>query len=354
VRTPLACLGGALLVMMLTGGRLGAQVQVTAPGGALTGIVRDSTTGQAVGYALVVVVGTEQRVFASESGRFVLSGLASGRLVVRITQIGYRAVTLALAVNASDAPPGGAPGLEVRLARPPVVLPEVVVHGDVCSGTEALAGTAEGGTVIDEALKNAERLLVLEKNYPFQAHFETVTRELDSAEKEASRRTDTIRVDTRVLLGYRRGRVLEGRQGPREVANYFSTSDLAREEFQKWHCFWYAGRDTTNEGLAAHRIDFAPMAGVRSPDWAGSLLIDSATMLLVRSEARLVNLQTRQTSFTSAQCLVLYREIVPTLMLESEADCRTSRSSVRQPYSLLRWKLVLFGFVKKSPVQPPP
>ena len=333
---------------------LRAQLPVRAPGGTLTGTVRDSATGKAVGYALVIVVGGEQRVFASESGRFVLTGLASGRLVLRIQQIGYRAATIPLAVNAAPGISSGAPGLEVTLVRQPVVLPEVVVQGDVCSGTEALASTAEGGTVIDEAVKNAERILVLEKSYPFRAVFEQTAFQLDSAEKQVSYRTDTIRYDTRGLVGYRRGRVLEGRRGPREVANYFTTSDLARVEFQKWHCFWYAGRDTTNDGLPAHRIDFAPVAGVRSPDWAGSLLIDSTTTALVRSEARLVNLRSRETGFTSARCTVLYREIVPTLMVESLAGCLTSRSTARLPYTQARWVLIRFGFIGKSPVPPSP
>jgi hypothetical protein len=333
---------------------LRAQIPVSAPGGTLSGMVRDSTTGNAVGYALVIVVGGEQRAFASESGRFVLTGLASGRLVLRIQQIGYRAKTIPLAVNAAPGAPGGAPRLEVTLVRQPVVLPEVVVQGDVCSGTEALASTAERGTVIDEAVKNAERILVLEKSYPFRAVFEQTAFQLDSAEKQVSSRTDTIRYDTRGLVGYRRGRVLEGRRGPREVANYFTTSDLAREEFQKWHCFWYAGPDTTNDGLQAHRIDFAPVAGLRSPDWAGSLLIDSTTMALVRSEARLVNLRSRETAFTSARCTVLYQEIVPTLMVESLAGCVTSRASVRLPYTQARWVLIRFGFIGKSPVPPSP
>lgn len=238
--------------------------------------------------------------------------------------------------------------------RPPVVLPEVVVRGDVCSGTEALAGTAEGGTVIDEAIKNAERILVLEKSYPFRAVFEQTAVQFDSGQLQAGNQVDTIRYDTRVLAGYRRGRVLEGRRGPREVANYFTTSDLARQEFQKWHCFWYAGRDITSEGRPAHRINFAPVAGVRSADWAGSLLVDSATMTLLRSEARLVNLRSRETAFRSASCTVLYQEIVPTLMVESLAGCLTSRGSGRYPYSQTRWVLIRFGFIGKSPVPPAP
>lgn len=347
MRTPLLL---AFLLIVPTGAR--AQTAVQAPGGTLTGAVTDSATGRPVGYALVVVVGAEQQVFASASGRFVLSGIGSGRLTLRVQQIGYRAVTLALSVNTS---PGasGMPGLQVTLARRPVLLPEIVVHGDVCSGTEALGSSPEAAGVIDEALKNAERILALEKSYPFRGGFEHIAVQLDSAREHITRRIDTIPFDTRTLSGYRRGKVLEGGRGPFEVANYFTTSDLARSEFQKWHCFWYAGRDSTTEG-PAHRIDFAPLEKTRSPDWAGSLLIDSASMRLVRSEARLVNLRSRETLFRSARCYVTYRQIVPTLVLESHADCETSRTSAKLPYSVARWDLIKFEFVGRSPVTPGP
>src|SRR4029079_17700308 len=72
-----------------------------------------------------------------------------------------------------------------------------------------------------------------------------------------------------------------------QEAVYFTVVDLARKEFQKAHCLWYAGTDSTAEGWV-HRIDFEPEPGVRSVDWEGRLLFDRETFQLVRSEAWLV------------------------------------------------------------------
>ena len=341
-----------VLAALATAGGLPAQTMVHAPGGTLNGVVRDSATGLPIGYALVQVVGNEQRVFASESGRFTLMALGSGGLILRVQQIGFRAVTLALTLDRSTESGGGAPGLEVRLARRPMVLPEIVVHGDVCAGTEALGTSAVEESILDEAFKNAERILAMEKSYPFRGTFEETLLLLDNAHRETSRHVNTIRFDTRDLAGYRRGRVLLGRRDRGQVANYFVASDLARTEFRKSHCFWYAGPDSSVDGFPGHRIEFAPLARIKTTDWAGSFVIDSATMILIRSEAHLVNLKQKETMFTAAQCVVLYREIVPTLALEAQADCTTSGSSAAAPNTLARWKLVNFTFVGRSPVKP--
>lgn len=343
----------AILTLMLglaVAGPARAQTLVYAPGGTLNGMVRDSATGLPVGYALVMVVGQEQRVFASESGRFILTGLGSGGLTLRVQQIGFRAVTLTLKVDPSPESGGGAPGLEVRLSRRPVILPEIVVHGDVCTGTEALGSSAVEESIIDEALKNAERVQTLEKSYPYRFSF-AITKALLSSGRQVLRRwTDTVRYDTRTLVGYRRGKVLEGSRGPGQVANYFSTADLARTEFRKSHCFWYAGRDTAQGGAPGHRIEFAPIREIRDADWAGSVVIDSATMMVARSEARLVNLVGKKTTFTSASCIVTYRQIVPTLVLESQVDCASTRSAGPAQITLEHWVMISFRFIDKSPV----
>jgi hypothetical protein len=341
-----------LLLAIATGTPLEAQTPARAPGGTLNGVVRDSATGRPIGYALVLVVGKEQRVFASESGRFTLTGLGTGAQAIRVQQIGYRALTLVLKVDTSPESAMGAPGLEVTLSRRPMVLPEIVVHGDVCTGTESMETNLVEESILDEAFKNAERILAMEKSYPFRGAFQQTMVLLDANLRETTRWIDTIRYDTRQLAGYHRGGVLGGRRGRGQVANYFMASDLAREEFRKSHCFWYAGRDNTMEDFPGHRIAFAPLAKTKSTDWAGWFVIDTATMTLFRSEAHLVNLKSRETTFTGANCVVLYREIVATLVLEMQADCRTTRSTAEAPNTVERWRLIDFRFVDKSPVKP--
>ena len=340
-----------ILASLGCSGILRAQTMtMQAPGGTLTGVVRDRETGRPVGYALVLVTGTDQRVFASESGRFVLSGLASGRLTIRIQQIGYAAVTLPLQIDAgSPAGPGGR-GIEVALTRRALMLPEIVVQGDVCSGVEAAETSPGAGSILDEAFTNAERVLTLEKSYPYRFSYAVTKMLMGTGRQVLQRWTDTIHYDTRGLTGYRRGKVLGGSRGPRQVANYFSTSDLARDQFRTSHCFWYAGPDTAG-GLPAHRIEFAPIKGVKTADWAGSVIIDSATMMVARSEARLVNLRDKETTFTSASCIVTYQQIVPTLVLESQVDCASTRSAGGARLTAERWLMLSFRFIGKSPVR---
>lgn len=341
ITTPAALLAPLLLVAGGSVARAGAQA------GVLTGTVRDSASGAPVGYALVIVVGREQQVFAGESGRFTLTGLGRGEVTIRVQQIGYRPVriTLPLARERTTL-------LTVDLARQAVVLPEVVVHGSICTGVEELGTDAEGGSILDEAFKNAERLLAMERSYPFRVAFQRATTILDSTRQRVGGWIDTVHYDSRSLTGYRRGRVLplNPPRGRIENARYFTTSDLAREEFRKSHCFWYAGPDTTVEGFPGYRIEFAPRDNIRSVDWAGSFLIDSLTMRLLRSEARMVNLPPRGTTFTSATCTVFYNPIAPTLVQEFQAACVHAHRTRPPRIVVERWLLVRSAFLGRTPV----
>lgn len=324
-------------------------VAVRAPGGVLTGTVQDSAAGVPVGYALVVLVESNQRVFAGESGRFTLTGLNSGKATLRVQQIGYRAVSLALHLDATPGAPLGSPGLVIRLSRQAFVLPEIVVQGDVCSGAEALS-TGESGTILDEAFKNAERLLSVQQSYPYRGAFQRVTMILNASYERTGGWVDTVRYDSRTIIGYHRGKVLEAgaRRGGREYANYFTTADIAREDFRKSHCFWYAGRDSL-DGFSAYRVEFAPTQETKTADWAGSLLIDSTTMRLLRSEAHLVNLPKRGTTFGSALCTVLYQETVPTLVQEFQARCVIAQLAKPPSYVVERWLLIDHAFIGRRP-----
>lgn len=330
-----------------------AQTVVHAPGGTLTGTVVDSATGRPVGYALVLVPGSPQRVFASESGRFTLTGIGAGKIVLRVQQIGYRGTSLSLTVDSDASADAG--GLRILLARQPVVLPQIVVQGDVCSGAEALGQSVEQGTILDEAFRNTERLLTLEESYPFRVVFEVESYVMGANQEVAQRRTDTVRYnDSRAHAPYRQGKVLEGSRGPGQSANYITASDLSREYFQRTHCFWFAGRDTSASGAPGLRIEFAPLGRVKSADWAGSLLIDSTSMILMQSEAHLVNLDPKRTDFRSVGCQVSYRQMVPTLVLEERATCTLDQVGKKPSRIMEQSYLIRFAFLGKRPDAPSP
>ena len=343
------CLPLLALAVWYTGIRpVAAQTPVAAPGGTLRGTVVDSATGQPVGYALVIWVERDNRVFATESGRFSLAGLGAGVATLRIQQIGYRAI--ARRFNVETRPTAsGPPALVIPLSRQAVVLPEVVVRGSVCARDGD--AQAEDGSILDEAFKNAERIGTLEKRFPFLLKYQRVVTLFDSNSHRLGGSVDTVLKDSRTFTPYRKGRLLSDAGGRRERVSAFSISDVAGEEFRKHHCFWYAGKDSV-DGFPGYRIEFSPTPETRTIDWAGSILVDSASMRLLLAEARLVNIPGTGTNFRSATCTFLYALIVPSLPQEFQARCVSVQKGTPPHVRVERWLLVERSFVKGPPVLP--
>ena len=330
-----------------------AQTAARAPSGTLRGMVQDSATGGPVGYALVILLGKDQQAFTSGSGRFTLTNLSGGRARLRVQQIGYRAQTLPLEVDTRPGAGDGSSGLVIRLARQAVILPEISVEAKSCQDMRDVGSTApEGGTLLSEAFQNAERILALERKYPFVLEFQRVVTRLDSAYTRIDGRVDTLAKDSRTYVPYRAGKVLE-RGLRREHVAAFTSSDIAREEFQRAHCFWYAGRDSV-EGFPGYRIDFVPKPEIKTPDWAGSMLVDSASMGLLRTETRLVNLPPTGTDFLTATCTIFYQPIVPSLPQEFQVRCVSSQRGGPPLFRVERWLLINRRFTGKTPVEPEP
>lgn len=138
----------------------------------------------------------------------------------------------------------------IPLTRQAAVLPEVVVQGNLCAGVADREIEAEDGWLLAEAFKNAERVLTLEKKFSFVLKYQRVVTMFDS--------------------------------------NYFGLGgSVGGNESRKNHSFWYAGRDSV-EGFPSYRIDFAPTPDPRTIDWAGSILVDSASMRLLLADRHCV------------------------------------------------------------------
>jgi hypothetical protein len=339
-----------LLVLLALPAAVRAQTAVHAPGGTLQGVVLDAATGQPVRQALVVLAEGDQRVFTSERGRFTLAGVAPGAARLSIQQIGYRAQAIPLRVDTRPRNTAGAAELVVRLERQALVLPEVSVEARSCLGLGEVGATVpEGGTILDETFKNAERILTIERKYPFVLRYQRFVTRFDSSYRRIDGQVDTLEKDSRKYLPYRAGNLVERWVGRERVAA-FTSSDIASEEFQRTHCFWYAGRDSA-EGMPGYRVDFAPRPGVKSMDWAGSLIVDSASMILMLARTRLVNIPDKGTGFLSATCAMYYQPIFPSLPQEYQVRCV---SSWKRPRHFKEERLLLLDrrFLKKPPLQP--
>jgi hypothetical protein len=231
----------------------------------------------------------------------------------------------------------------------------VVTQSDECPVGADQDSNGEIGTILDEAFRNAERMLAVQRAYPYRSRFAHVNAVLDEKRVVQRKLVDTIEYKSQENTGYERGRVLVmrqsvdfGRAGLREHANYFQASDLARPEFRKNHCFRYVGPDSVR-GFAAYRIEFRPVGAIRTPDWAGILQIDSASMHLLRSEAWLVNLPRTGSIFEAARCSALYTQLVPTLVLEFQVHCVAAQNVRPAAFTDDRWTLLDRAFVGKRP-----
>ncbi len=98
----------------------------------LTGVVRDSATGEVLPNARVGVQSSPRVVITNADGRFTLLGVPAAPQQLRVQYIGYRTVTLPVRADSALRP------LEVRLAKAVVRL----------SGVRATAATEENPTVV--------------------------------------------------------------------------------------------------------------------------------------------------------------------------------------------------------------
>ena len=121
-RTPRAVVG-ALLLLSLAAASATAQSE---PTGEVHGIVRGThdASGAPLPYAMVELVagGGGRTVLADSTGRYVLRGVPAGMRRVRAQHIGHAPGEVEVLV-----PAGGAVGVDLALARQPVVLPAVAV-----------------------------------------------------------------------------------------------------------------------------------------------------------------------------------------------------------------------------------
>ena len=341
----------------------GAQTRVVIPGGTLRGAITNDVGQAGLSYALVTVLGADRRAFANEQGRFLITGLKPGADRVRVQQIGYAPVEIDVVLVG----PGSEPAASDQLVIPPgakiQVLPDLIVTADAGLrrylqplGCVAPTGAITDGTaqlVVDQAVTNADRILAVEQGYPFIVTFEHVREAYDSAERLRARWIDTIAINPAKRGGYRRGQVLaQARLWAPLDAVYFTMGDVARKEFQRAHCAWYMGTDSTDAGRT-HRIDFEPAPGVKTADWAGSLQFDRETFQLVRSDARLVQVDPDDDRLQSALCAVRYGGEIPTIVHEQLALCLTSTGRSATATSRDIYRVIATRWLGIRPGDPP-
>lgn len=116
----------------------------------LTGVVRDSATGEVLPNARVGVLSSPRVVITNADGRFTLLGVPASAQQLRVQYIGYRTVTLPVRADSTPAP------LEIRLAKTVVRLSAVQARSPTEETPTTVAiGREAGVQAISTALVEA-------------------------------------------------------------------------------------------------------------------------------------------------------------------------------------------------------
>lgn len=127
--------------------------------GTITGRVVVSVTQQPLEAAQVQVVGTQIGGLTAATGRFILQGVPAGTHQVRVTRLGYRAVTTQVVVQ-----DGQTTEANFQLAEEVLVLDEIVVTGTAGGTRKRAIGNAVESLSADKLtavapVKNVDQLL---------------------------------------------------------------------------------------------------------------------------------------------------------------------------------------------------
>jgi TonB-linked SusC/RagA family outer membrane protein len=141
------CCRSTLLLVALVAFVRGAFAQDPASG-TIEGRVTEAGTGNPVGDAAVAVVGTNRGAFTGPTGEFRLSNLRPGALTIRVSRLGYGAVTRNVTLAA-----GATERVDVELSPAAVVIDEVVV-----TATGESQRRRESGNVVNTVTPTAANL----------------------------------------------------------------------------------------------------------------------------------------------------------------------------------------------------
>ena len=241
--------------------------------------------------AEVIDLASGQHRFTGVQGETQLEWPSSGQLRLRVRQIGFQFVERAFTRAADATAP--VDSVTVALDRVAYTLPEVVTtDAGRCATDAEPAAKLLSVSVLEQLRASAERYEAFRRAYPFRVEQErrTLQLEVDGKPHKALSRREHAYSD-RWGDVYRPGRLIERSFIGFSIPILF-LSTLADPVFWEHHCFVARGIETLN-GARVVRLEFSPASNVKSADWEGAALVDSATSLLRRVEFRLTKLDER-------------------------------------------------------------
>jgi hypothetical protein len=205
-----------------------------------------------------------------------------GRVVVR--QLGYRFVERTIGRPATS------DTLTIALARVAVVLEASTTRAaSSCAATVDSATSALSLFALEQLRFAADQYERFRQTYPHDVRIVRRTVDVDVLRARGKIREENFTIDARDWgERYEPGGIVRRRGGRFSAAIPFVTM-LADSLFWERHCLIAQGVQSQDSHRVV-RLDFAPSPQVREPDWAGSVLLDSATSELRRIEFHLAGL----------------------------------------------------------------
>jgi hypothetical protein len=258
----------ALLALIASLVGQGMFAQSTA---SLVVITTEATTGASLPFADVSIASLRKERLADRDGVARFTGLATGRVEVRVRRVGFIPLRQSITLSGTDT-------LRAALQRLSFTLPPVVTKDAVCPGRPV--GDTATLAIIEQMRINADRARMMSEQFAFSSQVERVL----SYQGMAGRGIDTLTVSGEIRWRYAPGKLVvrapDSRDPSAEQLLIPQLVHFASDEFLAHHCFRYVGPKEL-DGVQRARIDYEPIRTLKDPDVAGSLFLDTLTHRLV-------------------------------------------------------------------------
>jgi hypothetical protein len=312
--------------------------------GIFAGALINARDGQPIPFGTIVLVNTKQESFADARGNFRLRSLHPGVYTVRARQIGFSPKDTTITI----APGSLVTGVTLGLTPVALALPGVVVKPGECrypGPPDSAADPALAG-VFAQLRENVNRHRILLDQYPFHYRWEDSLGGINGSPKLV----DTTRFESRHLERYRVGGVIYTTidfEKRRQIQNMYMPEfhDLGDSTFLATHCWSWGGVGRAGNGNtdAMLIIDFTPWAKIHDPDVAGSIYLDSARLVVIRSSVRLTNAIEAYPRLPDLTVVATFREIAPLVPITDSTTTYRPLESWEHPRDTSRLAVVNRG-----------